>query len=162
MQSYNHNEAIRHFHPESSDWATIVLARRTQASHSCLYLENMRMVHQRRRLKIRSCHLCEHSRTRDRASSLRGVLAQRLTSKSRIAPTAPLLRRRRLHPGPARGRTRTLLKYSPCLTDNIILQLDAIVISVDYAKAPRHPYPHALLQLYQVLRWTLSPAARQQ
>jgi acetyl esterase len=54
------------------------------------------------------------------------------------------------------------LKYSPCLTDNIILQLDAIVISVDYAKAPRHPYPHALLQLYQVLRWTLPPAARQQ
>ncbi|PGH14608.1 hypothetical protein AJ79_02943 [Helicocarpus griseus UAMH5409] len=32
----------------------------------------------------------------------------------------------------------------------------SVVISVDYAKAPRHPFPHALLQLYEVLRWTLS------
>ncbi|KAK2733131.1 hypothetical protein FQN55_003745 [Onygenales sp. PD_40] len=32
----------------------------------------------------------------------------------------------------------------------------SIVISVDYAKAPRHPFPHALLQLYEVLRWALS------
>lgn len=38
-------------------------------------------------------------------------------------------------------------------------QLHAIVLSVDYAKSPRYPYPHALLQLYQVLRWCLSPSA---
>lgn len=31
-----------------------------------------------------------------------------------------------------------------------------MVISVDYAKAPRYPYPHALLQLYEVLSWSLS------
>ncbi|CAH0039574.1 unnamed protein product [Clonostachys solani] len=34
-----------------------------------------------------------------------------------------------------------------------------VVISVDYAKAPRYPYPHALLQLYEVLRWALSEQA---
>jgi acetyl esterase len=38
-------------------------------------------------------------------------------------------------------------------------QLDAVVLSVDYAKSPRYPYPHALLQLYQVLKWCLSPNA---
>lgn len=34
-----------------------------------------------------------------------------------------------------------------------------MVIDVDYAKAPRYPFPHALLQLVQVLRWAFSPAA---
>lgn len=43
--------------------------------------------------------------------------------------------------------------------DRIVIQLGAIVISVDYAKAPRYPYPHALLQLYQVLKWATSAAA---
>lgn len=32
----------------------------------------------------------------------------------------------------------------------------AIVISVEYAKSPRYEYPHALLQLYEVLKWALS------
>ena len=36
-----------------------------------------------------------------------------------------------------------------------------VVISVDYAKAPRYPYPHALLQLYEVLRWALTPKAKE-
>lgn len=40
-------------------------------------------------------------------------------------------------------------------------QLGAVVISVDYAKAPRYPYPHALLQLYEVLKWALSPVAKE-
>ena len=40
-----------------------------------------------------------------------------------------------------------------------VIQSGAIVISVDYAKAPRYPYPHALLQLYQVLKWATSAAA---
>ncbi|KAI1843414.1 hypothetical protein JX265_013296 [Neoarthrinium moseri] len=39
-------------------------------------------------------------------------------------------------------------------------QAKAVVISVDYAKAPRFPYPHALLQVYEVLRWALSPEAK--
>ncbi|KAI8725667.1 Abhydrolase-3 domain-containing protein [Fusarium sp. LHS14.1] len=34
-------------------------------------------------------------------------------------------------------------------------------MSVDYAKAPRYPYPHALLQLYEVLKWALSPDAKE-
>lgn len=35
-------------------------------------------------------------------------------------------------------------------------------MSVDYAKAPRYPYPHALLQAYEALRWAMtSPAARE-
>lgn len=38
--------------------------------------------------------------------------------------------------------------------------MGTVVISVDYAKSPRHPYPHALLQLYEVIKWALSsPAA---
>lgn len=40
--------------------------------------------------------------------------------------------------------------------------MDAIVISVDYAKAPIYPYPHALLQLYRVLQWATSVAATSQ
>ncbi|KAL2686709.1 hypothetical protein Neosp_004250 [[Neocosmospora] mangrovei] len=40
-------------------------------------------------------------------------------------------------------------------------KVGAVVISVDYAKAPRYPYPHALLQLYEVLKWALSPAANE-
>ncbi|KAM0080352.1 hypothetical protein ACKRZS_007496 [Fusarium odoratissimum] len=41
-------------------------------------------------------------------------------------------------------------------------QTGAIVMSIDYAKAPRYPYPHALLQSYEALRWALSsPAARE-
>ena len=35
--------------------------------------------------------------------------------------------------------------------------MDAVIISVDYAKSPRYPFPHALLQLYEVLRWALTP-----
>lgn len=27
------------------------------------------------------------------------------------------------------------------------------MISVDYAKSPRYPFPHALLQLYEIVRW---------
>ncbi|KAK5944701.1 hypothetical protein PMZ80_001901 [Knufia obscura] len=38
----------------------------------------------------------------------------------------------------------------------------AVVISIDYAKAPRHPYPHALLQIYEVLKWAFTPAAQSQ
>lgn len=38
------------------------------------------------------------------------------------------------------------------------LQLGIGLISVEYAKSPRHPYPHALLQLYGVLKWALSPS----
>ncbi|KAF2180147.1 alpha/beta-hydrolase [Zopfia rhizophila CBS 207.26] len=37
--------------------------------------------------------------------------------------------------------------------------LQAVVVSVDYAKSPRYPFPHALLQLYQVLKWCLSSDA---
>jgi len=36
-----------------------------------------------------------------------------------------------------------------------------VVISVEYAKSPRYPYPHALLQLYEVLKWALAPAAEE-
>ncbi|PLB41235.1 alpha/beta hydrolase [Aspergillus candidus] len=36
--------------------------------------------------------------------------------------------------------------------------LGAVIISIEYAKSPRYPYPHALLQLHAVLRWALSPA----
>ncbi|KAL2844026.1 alpha/beta-hydrolase [Aspergillus pseudodeflectus] len=35
----------------------------------------------------------------------------------------------------------------------------AVIVSVAYAKAPRYPYPHALLQAYDVLKWILSPPA---
>ncbi|EEY20210.1 alpha/beta hydrolase fold-3 domain-containing protein [Verticillium alfalfae VaMs.102] len=38
-------------------------------------------------------------------------------------------------------------------------KLNAIVVSLDYAKAPRYPFPHALLQAYDVLKWSISPAA---
>ncbi|KAM0330224.1 hypothetical protein ACHAQA_004399 [Verticillium albo-atrum] len=38
-------------------------------------------------------------------------------------------------------------------------RLNAIVVSVNYAKAPAYPFPHALLQAYEVLKWSLSPAA---
>ncbi|KAH6682147.1 alpha/beta hydrolase fold-domain-containing protein [Plectosphaerella plurivora] len=31
--------------------------------------------------------------------------------------------------------------------------VNAVVVSVDYAKSPRYPYPHALLQLFEVLLW---------
>ncbi|CZR43811.1 uncharacterized protein FPRO_07272 [Fusarium proliferatum ET1] len=44
----------------------------------------------------------------------------------------------------------------------IVEQTGAIVMSVNYAKAPRYPYPHALLQAYESLRWAMtSPAARE-
>lgn len=36
-----------------------------------------------------------------------------------------------------------------------------IALSVDYAKAPRYPYPHALLQLYEVIKWAFSPDAEE-
>lgn len=32
----------------------------------------------------------------------------------------------------------------------------SVVLSVDYAKSPRYPFPHALLQIYQVLLWASS------
>jgi len=35
-------------------------------------------------------------------------------------------------------------------------ELGLVVISVDYAKAPRYPFPHALLQLLHVLEWATS------
>ncbi|KAJ4212363.1 hypothetical protein NW759_011751 [Fusarium solani] len=40
-------------------------------------------------------------------------------------------------------------------------KVGAVIISVNYAKAPRYPYPHALLQLYEVLKWALSPTAKE-
>lgn len=33
------------------------------------------------------------------------------------------------------------------------MQVGAIVISIDYAKAPKYPFPHALLQMAEVLIW---------
>ncbi|KAF4626770.1 hypothetical protein G7Y89_g11386 [Cudoniella acicularis] len=41
-------------------------------------------------------------------------------------------------------------------------EIGAIVVSVDYAKSPRHEYPHALLQIYIVLKWALSIEAELQ
>lgn len=41
-------------------------------------------------------------------------------------------------------------------------QLHAVVLSMDYAKSPRYPYPHALLQLYGVLKWCLSASAAEE
>ncbi|PNP78656.1 hypothetical protein FNYG_08002 [Fusarium nygamai] len=41
----------------------------------------------------------------------------------------------------------------------IVDQTGAIVISVNYAKAPRYPYPHAFLQVYEALRWALTSSA---
>jgi acetyl esterase/lipase len=41
-------------------------------------------------------------------------------------------------------------------------QTKAVVLSVDYAKAPRYPYPHALLQCYDVLRWSMTSTAKEQ
>ncbi|KAF5674621.1 carboxylesterase [Fusarium circinatum] len=38
-------------------------------------------------------------------------------------------------------------------------QTGAIIISVNYAKAPQYPYPHALLQAYKALRWSLTCSA---
>ncbi|GJC86496.1 arylesterase [Colletotrichum liriopes] len=35
----------------------------------------------------------------------------------------------------------------------------AVVVSVDYAKSPRYPYPHALLQLHEVLCWACGRGA---
>jgi acetyl esterase len=34
-------------------------------------------------------------------------------------------------------------------------QLGAMVVSVDYAKSPRYPYPHALLQIPYVIKWAV-------
>ncbi|KAH8901735.1 alpha/beta-hydrolase [Thozetella sp. PMI_491] len=34
-----------------------------------------------------------------------------------------------------------------------------LFVSLDYAKAPRYPFPHALLQGYEVLKWLLSSEA---
>ncbi|KAG5746433.1 hypothetical protein H9Q70_010880 [Fusarium xylarioides] len=44
----------------------------------------------------------------------------------------------------------------------IVDQTGAIVMSVDYAKAPQYPYPHALLQAYEALRWSLTSSAARQ
>ncbi|EGY22032.1 uncharacterized protein VDAG_03472 [Verticillium dahliae VdLs.17] len=33
------------------------------------------------------------------------------------------------------------------------------IASLDYAKAPRYPFPHALLQAYEIFKWSISPAA---
>ncbi|EXK38466.1 hypothetical protein FOXG_04759 [Fusarium oxysporum f. sp. lycopersici 4287] len=41
----------------------------------------------------------------------------------------------------------------------IVDETGAIVMSIDYAKAPRYPYPHALLQVYEALRWALTSSA---
>ncbi|KAF5964357.1 hypothetical protein FBULB1_12830 [Fusarium bulbicola] len=41
----------------------------------------------------------------------------------------------------------------------IVDQTGATVMSVNYAKAPRYPYPHALLQAYEALRWSLTFSA---
>ena len=35
----------------------------------------------------------------------------------------------------------------------------AVVISIDYCKAPEHPYPEALNQCYEVLRWIADTSA---
>lgn len=35
-------------------------------------------------------------------------------------------------------------------------QTQSVVLSVDYAKSPRYPFPHALLQIYQVVQWATS------
>lgn len=35
-------------------------------------------------------------------------------------------------------------------------QTRSVVLSVDYAKSPRYEFPHALLQIYQVVRWATS------
>ncbi|KAF5855316.1 hypothetical protein ETB97_009450 [Aspergillus alliaceus] len=32
----------------------------------------------------------------------------------------------------------------------------SVVLSVDYAKSPRYPFPHALLRIYEVVRWATS------
>lgn len=40
-----------------------------------------------------------------------------------------------------------------------VYQLNAVIISVDYAKSPRYPYPHALLQMYETIIWATSPQA---
>lgn len=40
-----------------------------------------------------------------------------------------------------------------------LFELNAVVVSVDYAKSPRYPFPHALLQLHRTLQWFLSPKA---
>lgn len=40
-------------------------------------------------------------------------------------------------------------------------QSGAIIISLNYAKAPRYPFPHALLQAYQVLKWLGTDQPRQ-
>lgn len=45
------------------------------------------------------------------------------------------------------------------ITKLVSKQAGLVIVSVDYAKSPRYPYPHALLQLYEVLRWSLSPEA---
>ncbi|KAK2791488.1 hypothetical protein FQN53_002597 [Emmonsiellopsis sp. PD_33] len=39
---------------------------------------------------------------------------------------------------------------------------NCIVLAVEYAKSPTYPFPHALLQLFTVLKWSLSPAAAAQ
>ncbi|KAK2811310.1 hypothetical protein FQN50_002186 [Emmonsiellopsis sp. PD_5] len=39
---------------------------------------------------------------------------------------------------------------------------NCIVLAVEYAKSPTYPFPHALLQLFTVLKWCLSPAAAAQ
>ncbi|THV47597.1 hypothetical protein BGAL_0300g00030 [Botrytis galanthina] len=44
-------------------------------------------------------------------------------------------------------------------SDLIPAQTGAIVMSVDYAKAPTYPYPHAWLQAYEALCWALTSSA---
>jgi acetyl esterase len=52
-----------------------------------------------------------------------------------------------------------LLYIRRCTGSLTSSKLNAIVISLDYAKAPRHPFPHALLQNYEVLKWVASEDA---
>ncbi|EAU29273.1 predicted protein [Aspergillus terreus NIH2624] len=40
--------------------------------------------------------------------------------------------------------------------DKTLIRTRSVVLSVDYAKSPRYPFPHALLQIYEVVRWATS------
>ncbi|EUC47350.1 hypothetical protein COCMIDRAFT_90224 [Bipolaris oryzae ATCC 44560] len=59
--------------------------------------------------------------------------------------------------------TRYVSPSSSQLVLNLNLtQLGAVVVSVDYAKSPRYPFPHALIQLHEVLQWALSEGFTEQ
>ncbi|KAF2742825.1 Alpha/beta hydrolase fold-3 [Sporormia fimetaria CBS 119925] len=53
-----------------------------------------------------------------------------------------------------------MIYSKPTHTDAV--QLNAAVVSVDYAKSPEYPFPHALLQAYTVLQWCLSSSGTTQ